>query len=115
MMRAGRLEAVDIFRKWEAERANVKCFFTFGSFAACLVGHFFFVADDRVRLLSDDTLSELDLPLNDSLGFLYAEPRGTPEETDFASGIVVQLPTISNTGDESERDLIRFVATKDLA
>jgi len=102
-VRAGRAEALDLFRKWAAERALLRCDFSFARFAACLRGRVRAVTDSEIKLLSDDTASELALRLPEGLEFGYGEPRGFPEEAAFfRSALLVLFPG------EGERDFISF-------
>jgi len=106
-VRAGRLEALDIFRKWRSERALVRCDLLFRDFAASLRARVSRVTEDRVNLVSDDTTSELALTLRDGLEFAYEEPRDFPAEaTVFARGLVVRFPSLESAGD---RDKICFM------
>ena len=58
-MRAGRAESLDIFRKWLAERAFLRCEGHFSKVAFSLSGRLLAVADDELRILADDKQSEL--------------------------------------------------------
>jgi hypothetical protein len=75
-MRAGRAEALDIFRKWFAERALLRCEGHFSTVAFSLRGRFLAVDDDELRILADDTASELVVRLTPQVGFGYADARG---------------------------------------
>lgn len=98
-MRAGRSEALDIFNKWLTERTLLRCDLLFLEFAACFRGRIVSLTDDRVRVLSDDTFSELDLPLTPELNFGYGEPRSGPENLEFSGTLIVFMAELPPTGD----------------
>lgn len=102
-MRVGLEEAVDLFRKWRSEESLLRCDMSFPRFAATFRVRVVFVADDEIKLLSDDSFSEMALRLSTDCAFTYGEPRGFPEEVErFASSLVVSL-----AGD-GEPDFIAF-------
>ena len=110
-MRAGRSEALDLFRKWCSERALLRCDFGFAGFAACLRGRIVSVSENQVKLLSDDAFSELVLPLASDLGFGFGDPRRFPEEAEvFESGLVVFF---ARARPEDDFDTISFLELKD--
>ena len=50
------------------------------------------VSDEALHILSDDTFSELSLPLRADLKFGYGEPRDFPDEAaEFESALVIFL------------------------
>ena len=91
-MEANRTEALDLLRKWFSERALLRCDLGFSDFAACLRGRIMAVSDERLHILSDDTFTELELPLRASFAFGYGEPRDFPDEAaEFESTLVIFL------------------------
>jgi hypothetical protein len=92
-VRAGLEEALVMFRVWQSDRALLRCDFLLTKFAACLRARVIDVSDDKVRLLSDDSFSEVVLPLSAELDFEYADSRDFPEEVAvFKRGLVVFFP-----------------------
>jgi hypothetical protein len=81
-------EALDIFRKWESERALVRCTFSFRDFAASLSGRVARVSERRIDFWSDDKGSELALRVRPALEFAYGEPRRFPAEAEIFKGAV---------------------------
>jgi len=79
-MEMTRLEAIDIFRGWLSEGAWLRCVFEFSRFTAFLRGRVVEVSEESIRILSDDTFSELALGLDSVWRFGYGEPRAFPEE-----------------------------------
>ena len=63
-MEMTRLEAIDIFRGWLSEGAWLRCVFEFSRFTAFLRGRVVEVSEESIRILSDDTFSELALGLD---------------------------------------------------
>jgi hypothetical protein len=74
-MRIGLPEAVDLFRKWFEDKSVVRCEGSFSMFAFSLDGRIVSVSEDEVRIISEDTGSELILRLSAS-EFGYADSRG---------------------------------------
>lgn len=110
-MRTGRTEAIDLLRKWFSERALIECDFSFSEFATCLRGRIMAVSDEHLHILSDDTFSELELPLRANLEFGYGEPLDFPDEAaEFESGLVIFLTPPSPI---REPDTISLLKVKD--
>jgi hypothetical protein len=111
-MRTGRVEALDMFRKWasdgsEPDKPLVLCDFSFGSFAARFRVRVLTVADDRVVLASDDRETELVLLISESLEFRYVEPEEAGDPADireFVCGLAAFFPA----PDGVEQDRITF-------
>ncbi|HEX2712280.1 MAG TPA: hypothetical protein VHM88_08665, partial [Candidatus Acidoferrales bacterium] len=77
----------------------------FSTFAACLRARVVEVSNDGVKLASDDTFSEVTLPITEGLIFEYADPRDFPEEAElFRRGLAIVIPTR-----EAEPDRIIFL------
>ena len=93
-MRVGLGEALDLFAKWKSNRTLLRCDLEFAAFAACFRGRIDDVSGDRVRFASDDSKTELVLPLSTDLEFALVEPRDRePDEGElFVSGLVLLLP-----------------------
>ncbi len=98
-MRVGRSEALDIFSKWLSERTLLRCDFSFWEFAACFRGRIVSLSDDRLQVLSDDSFSELVLPLRAGLSFGYGEPRSEPETLEFSGALIVFMAELPPAGD----------------
>lgn len=92
-MRVGRSEAVDLLRKWRSESALLRCDLMFGMLAAVFRARVVFADSGMVKLLSDDTFSEMALPLSPDMEFAYGEPRDFPEDARiYESVLVLRLP-----------------------
>lgn len=100
IVRIGREEALDLLSKWSSERALLRCDLSFARFVACFRARVVAVnepeilseEDSEVKLLSDDTFSEMALRLTPDFVFAYDEPRGFPEEARvFAATLVIRV------------------------
>jgi len=72
-VRVGLGEALDLFAKWKSNRTLLRCDLEFAAFAACFRGRIDDVSGDRVRFASDDSKTELVLPLSTDLEFALVE------------------------------------------
>ena len=89
-MRAGRDEAVDIFRKWLAEQTLIRVEGKFQAFSFGLWGRVLAVTPTELRILSKRTESaELVLRLTPDLEFGYGDSRMANEQKQLSEGIVV--------------------------
>ncbi len=106
-MRTGRTEAIDLFRRWVSEATLLRVHFSFSLFALSFLGRIKEVSDTRLYFLSDDTTSELELPLPDDLEFGYGDDRRF--ENVGLAGIVLIFPL----AEAPERDAISFAEVAD--
>ena len=86
----GRSEALDLFRKWSSDKSLVRCQGSFPMYAFALNGRITIVDDHKLRIISDDTKSELVLKLTPDLDFHYADSRkvtGVAKEYDSCVAI----------------------------
>jgi hypothetical protein len=74
-VRTGRPEAIDLLRKWVSDATLLRVYFSFSLFSLSFLGKVKEVSDTRLYFLSDDTTSELELPLPDNLEFGYGDDR----------------------------------------
>lgn len=96
-MRVGLGEAVDLFAKWRSESALLRCDLMFETLAAVFRARVVFVDSGMVRLLSDDTFSEMALPLSPDMEFAYGEPREFPEDARvFESTLALRIAGTDN-------------------
>ena len=102
----GRPEALDIFRKWFSERPLLKCDLRFPLFSLCFRGRVFGLADNEVKVLSDDTFTELALRIPDDASFGYGEPRDFPDEDKHSRCVVVV--SFGDNAADNEHDFIAF-------
>lgn len=103
-MRAGREEGFDLLSKWVSERTLLECTISFPAFVARLRGRLAGFSAGEVRLLSDDTSSELALRLGPSLDFLYGDMSSVDRADKFEGALIV----VFRLGDEGPADVISF-------
>lgn len=85
-------EVLDIFRGWFDARAVLQCNFEFAHFIACFRARVFFVSSEELKLVSEDTFSELVLRLTPDLTFEYVRPDDAdPESDEFIESLAVRL------------------------
>jgi hypothetical protein len=98
---SGRGEAVDIFRKWLAERTVIRWQGSFGDFAFGAWGVVEAVDTRELRLLSDDRRSALVVIFRDAMTFSYLDSsQVTGEQKKFEECIVIAMGTELSDGDE---------------
>ena len=109
IVRVGREDVLNMFRVWKLDGVLILCSFQFRTFAACMRARVIEFSDGEIRMLSDDTFSELTLRIN-NLDFRYGDPRDFPEEEkEFVRGLVALLPPV----DRSDiKDTISFFEFK---
>lgn len=97
----GLSEAVLILRGWVDDSALVRCELQFSTHAAGFLGRAVEASETRFRLMSDDTETELVLPIRAGFTFGYTDMRdGPPEDTAKYDGLmVVFLPYVDDPGD----------------
>jgi hypothetical protein len=84
----------------------LRCDFGFSTFAACLKGRLLAVENDEIKLISDDSESELTLRLTPEMEFGYGDSRQSPEDAElYVSGLVIFLGELT---DENDPDTISF-------
>jgi len=79
-MRVGLLEAVDLFRKWSEDKSVVRCQGNFSTFAFSLNGRILAANESELRIMSDDTHSELVLGLSPKTAIGFADSRAVTGE-----------------------------------
>lgn len=89
-VRTGRRDAIDLFRKWVLEATLLRVHFSFSLFALSFLGRLKEASDTRLYFLSDDTTSELELPLPANLEFGYGDDRDFEDEG--LSGVTLFFP-----------------------
>jgi hypothetical protein len=110
-MRTGRYEALDMFSKWFLERSLLRCQISFATHAASVSGRITEKPIRDVRLMADDSLSELVVQLSNDLEFGYGDMRDHPEEgLSYEQGLVVFFGPVPTSGDA---DTIAFVEIKE--
>jgi hypothetical protein len=107
-VRIGRPEAIDLFRKWVSDAAPLRVHFSFSLFALSFLGRIKEVSDARLCFLSDDTTSELELPLPGNLEFGYGDDRRFAGEG--LAGVTLFFPVEVGT----EPDTISFFEVADV-
>ena len=109
-MRTCRLEALDIFRKWSADKSLVRCEGRFSNFAFSSNGRIFSVTDDEMKIMSDDTLSEVVVAFSSEVHFGYADNRAvTGVGKNYDSCLVVFFGPVPDEG-IGEPDTISIAA-----
>jgi hypothetical protein len=71
----GRQEAIDLFRKWSIDKSLVRCQGSFSNFAFSSNGRILVVTDEEIRMMSDDTKSEVVVSFAPEMHFGYADSR----------------------------------------
>ena len=108
-MRVGREDVLTMFRVWKSDRVLLRCDLHFGMFAACFRARVMNVSNEEIRLLSDDSFSELTLRIL-NLDFRYGDPRDFPEEEkEFVRCLVAFLPLVNRS---DIQDTISFLELK---
>jgi hypothetical protein len=108
-MRAGRSEALDVFRTWLVDRALLRCELRFAGFAATLKVRLTYVSEGHLALLSDDTGSELIVPLRQDFTFGYGDARLCRSRTsEFVRMLVLFFPS---PGGPATADAMVFAET----
>ena len=74
-MIVGRLDAVVMFKKWSSEGTHIRCQGTFATHAFAMEGKIEAGADNEVRLVVGNELTQLVVKLTDDLHFNYADSR----------------------------------------
>jgi hypothetical protein len=108
-VRAGLGEALDIFRKWAAESASLRCEGEFESFAFSMRVRPLSVQDSEIRFMSLDANGELVIRLVDTMyiGFLDAEREHQDDE--YGDCLVVLL---TDPDAHPDPDALTFVAIR---
>lgn len=99
---------------WSRAGTLLRCEFRFRWFAACFRARIRLLTEDRIELLSDDTRSELVLPLPPTvtLGLGEFVPMPPPDDAaDYGEIVVVRLRTTSSSQSEPD-DEIYFIEVK---
>jgi hypothetical protein len=110
-MRAGRDEALSIFRTWAVDGALIRCELRFRTLVATFRARVREVSDTRLSLLSDDRWTEFGLPLREDFTFEYGDMRNFPHEGEtFERILLVFFPY---AGDPADSDHIVFAELKD--
>jgi hypothetical protein len=105
-MRTGRSEALALFNTWLEDRVLLRVELHLFSVASTLNARLFEVSDTRLRFMSDDRWSELDLPLRDDFTFGYTDMRDFPEEGKEFEHLVVIFFPYEDDPDDAERIVI---------
>jgi hypothetical protein len=87
-MRIGRSEALDLLSKWALERTLLECVIELPVIAARFRARLSSADGELVRLMSDDTTSELAFSLLEVVDIGYGDTRGF-ESADEFDGILV--------------------------
>jgi hypothetical protein len=99
-LKAERQEAFDILRKWQDEKSVVRLQASFPLFAFGLWGRILSMTDNELRVMSDDTKSEITLRLTPGLEFAYGDDRMVMgEEKKFSACLVMLFNTDSEPFD----------------
>jgi hypothetical protein len=110
-VRVGRLEVLDIFRKWRDERLPVRCQGSFESHAFASEGEITMVSATEVRMGTDSRLSEVVVRLTDKMDFNYMDSReiSGDEARNYPSCIVIAfLPPEAELPTDQTIDMISF-------
>jgi len=99
-MEMSRLEALDMFKKWHAERTPIRCQIPLRKLAAAFSAHVYSVSETLLVLTSEDLTTELNVPLTPDLFYGYGEPRnGDPyEATIYDAAVIIFLEPIPPIG-----------------
>ena len=74
-MNIGRLEALDLFRKWATDKLLVRVEGRFSNFVFTSNGWVVSASDTELRIASSNMLSEVAVSLSTDLAFGYADNR----------------------------------------
>ena len=112
-MRARREEILDIFHKWLTERKLIRCHGSFGTHEFSLKARISHLHDNQLRLMADDTQSELVIRIPDQAEFGYIDNRSITgrEAEDYICSVMVFFGPIPPEG-EREPDSIAFAELK---
>src|SRR5439155_25254051 len=61
--------ALNLLRDWSERESLIRCYFSFIRFACCFRARIRVLLPERIEFLSDDTRTELSLPLAEDLEF----------------------------------------------
>ena len=111
----GRSDAIALFRKWLDERPLIRCQGSFPMHAFSLRGRISVANDSEIRLMADDTESEVVLKITDTMEFGYLDTRdvvgAAPSELDHECCLVVFVGPVGEEGDPPP-DSIAFAQVK---
>lgn len=100
-----------MFNKWATEKSLLMCVFNFAEYQACFRGRIFGIAEDTIRVASDDKHSELALKINAEMEFGYGDSRKHPDEAElYESSLMVFFPPFQD--DNPDPDFIAFTEFK---
>ena len=110
-MKTERSEAVDLFRKWSSVGTVIHCQGSLPLMVFSLDAKVLLADDHEVRLISDDTRSQLVLRLRPEMEFGYLDSRQVTgqEAADFEHCLVAYLGPITEEGDT---DHLAFAARR---
>ena len=98
-LRTGRSEAIDLLRKWSLDKSLVRCQGSLSKIAFSLNGRISSVDDRELRIISDDTDSELVLRFTAEMEFGYADSRVVSgPEKQYESCLVVFFGPVPDEG-----------------
>jgi hypothetical protein len=98
-MRTGRSDAMLLLSKWLTDRSLLLCEGSFSKFAFSLNARILSINDQELRILSDDTFSELTLSFTPEMEFGYGDSRHTSEnERQYESCLVVFFGPLPQEG-----------------
>jgi hypothetical protein len=107
----GLAEALLLLRTWAEDKTLVRCELLLGSLAAGFRGRAVAASGTEFRLMSDDTWTELTLPLRAGFRFGYTDMRDSPEHSSqFDNLLVVFFPY---HGDPDQADKIVLYEIKE--
>ena len=99
-MRVGRLEALDLFRKWRDDGSFVRCQGSFFKFAFSNEGQISSVTDREVRLSSKDLRQEIVLTVTDEVIFQYLDNRNvTGIEKQYEHCLIAYITPVTAEND----------------
>jgi hypothetical protein len=92
MIKAEKDEAILLFKKWGSEAILSRCDFRFALFSVSLRGRFSEVSDHQIRLIADDTLSEMVLRLYDDWQYFFGDTHDVPGAIERYDSVLVLFP-----------------------
>jgi hypothetical protein len=99
IVRIGRSDAMLLFSKWLSDKSLLACEGSFSNFVFSLRACMLSVNDEELRMLSDDTHSELVLRFTPEMEFGFGDSRNAPEsEKKYESCVIVFFGTVSHEG-----------------
>jgi hypothetical protein len=112
-VRAKREEILDLFHKWLAEGTLIRCQGSFRTHVFSLKARVLHLQDDELRLVEDDTQSELVMKIRNEAEFGYIDNRRITgrEAEDYVCSVMVFFGPIPPEG-EAEPDSIIFAELK---